>query len=215
MIFPQSEWTRRLEAGGVRLALIGMSNIGKSHWTQLLAEAKGFAKISVDAEIARQLGLPDVDQVAAWMGQPYEERYREAEKKYLALEDAITGGISLPDQKNLVVDTTGSVVYLRKKTHQFLKKNFLILHLEVTPNLLTEMIERYFSQPKPVIWGAHYRPAAKESPEETLKRCYPLCLTYRLERYRELADVTISGEISLDPKLTVDQFLEAIRGKLP
>ena len=70
----------------IKLSLIGMSGAGKSHWAQKLAAA-GFRVLSIDDRIEKKLapelaagGYRGIGGVAAWMGWPDDQAYREREK---------------------------------------------------------------------------------------------------------------------------------------
>ena len=76
----------------LRLALIGMSGAGKTHWTKNLA-ALGCPTISCDDRIEERLapilqrgGYSGINGVAAWMGWPDRSTYAEREAAYLAEE---------------------------------------------------------------------------------------------------------------------------------
>jgi len=63
-----------------------MSGAGKSHWAQKLAAA-GFRVLSIDDRIEKKLapelaagGYRGIGGVAAWMGWPDDQAYREREK---------------------------------------------------------------------------------------------------------------------------------------
>lgn len=172
------------------LSLVGMSNVGKTHWSKKL-EALGFARFGCDDGIERVLG---VDDLAAWMGFPDAPTYRDREREYLAAEtrvirfvlsrlDAIGGDV--------VIDTTGSVVYLGDALLAELRARTKVVYLQADETAVAAMAEKYFVCPKPVVWGRHFVPATTETLDETLRRCYPNLLAWRDERYSQLAHLTI------------------------
>src|ERR1700752_1407230 len=100
----------------LRLALIGMSGAGKSHWTKNLA-AHGCPTVCCDDEIESRLarilqsgGYTGINGVAAWMGWPDSPTYAEPEAQYLAAEiaplDQVLGGLERDRGRSLVLDNT-------------------------------------------------------------------------------------------------------------
>jgi shikimate kinase len=172
------------------LSLIGMSNVGKTHWSRKL-EALGFVRYGCDDEIERVLG---VDDLAAWMGFPDSPTYRAREKEYLDAEVSVMrsvldrlDGIAV----DVVIDTTGSVVYLGDGLLDELRARTKIVYLRASDGAVAAMAEKYFACPKPVVWGDAFIPSTDEARDETLRRCYPALLAWRDERYARLAHLTI------------------------
>jgi len=214
MRLSQDQFDTALKRGSLRLALIGMSNIGKSFRARQLQDEKRFELFVVDREIEKRLGISGIEAVARWMGPPYAPAYARAEERYLALEAEVIGGIC-PKKGNLVVDSTGSIIYLPAPILEDLKKRFLIVHLAIDKSMIGPMTDRFFAHPKPCIWKGMFRKEPKESPEVALRRSYPEWLKFRHTKYKELADVSISGLYSMSPEITCAQFLKAIREALP
>ena len=87
------QFTRQREQGQLALALVGMSNVGKSLWAGRLAES-GFSVYGCDAEIEQQLApellnhgyMGGLAEVARWMGQPYAPQFAANQQRYLQLE---------------------------------------------------------------------------------------------------------------------------------
>lgn len=171
------------------LSLVGMSNVGKTHWSKKL-EALGFARYGCDDEIARILG---VDDLAAWMGFPDSPTYREREKEYLDAEAYVVRSVldRLDDGSDVVIDTTGSVVYLGDALLAELRARTKVVYLRADERAVAAMAEKYFVRPKPVVWGGHYEPSSAETRDETLRRGYPGLLAWRDERYARLSHLTI------------------------
>ncbi len=215
MILTRSEFDEKYKNNELKIAFIGMSNIGKSHWTTALAKDKGFASFSVDPAISESLGIEGMEDFAKWMGYPFETHYQKRAKAYLDLETKYTQGITCPEGQNFALDTTGSVIHLNDKIHQKLKENYLIVTFDVSVDMVSDMIEDFFRVPKPVIWGESFVPGGKESDQETLRRCYPKLLAYRIEKYRSLGDVFIPGEFSRIKGLPLHRFWEVLRLSLP
>src|SRR6266849_2280687 len=106
----------------LRLALIGMSGAGKTFWTKKLAAA-GYPAVSCDDRIEQKLaprlaagGYAGINGVAAWMGWPDSASYAERESEYLAEEihtlDEVLTELEKHREKSLVLDTTGSLIYI-------------------------------------------------------------------------------------------------------
>jgi len=202
------------------LSLVGMSNVGKSFISGRLASdhSLNFARACIDDRIEEKLspflegrGFSGIDGVAAWMGQPYDARYPETQQLYLGFEEASMCEVGY-GVGNLVVDTTGSVIYLSQPALGHLREKTLVVYLEATDEIKKGLFERYISNPKPVIWGSSFNLQAGESGIEALKRCYPQLLDYRAAKYRELADVAVpAGALR---NATGRQFLSELRSRL-
>ena len=179
------------------LTFIGMSGIGKTHFANMLARA-GFKHMSCDDLIAPRISnsLHNVADVGIWMGQPYSEGYRERERHFLELEEDVTKGALRSAESNTVIDTTGSVIYLSKEVTNSLKNNSLIIYFEARSSIYQEMLARYLTEPKPVIWGSSFTKTNDETDEDALKRCYPGLLRFRAKKYRQLADVTLPQQLA-------------------
>lgn len=211
----RSEFFERMENNTLKIAFIGMSNIGKSFWSTSLAEEKGFQIYHVDDEIQDSLQLTDMKEMAAWMGYPFQAQYAKNSKKYLDIEHKKTLEAPFAEKGNFVLDTTGSVIYLDETVQKFLQKNFLVVCFDVSTQMLKRMQELYFIEPKSIIWGEHYLPFPEEEPIDALRRCYPWLLKYRMKKYRELGDIIIPGELSRMEGLELERFLEILALSLP
>jgi len=186
----------------VQFSLIGMSGAGKSHWSKKM-ESLGFQIYSCDDLIAERLGQKLEEKgkstinLAKWMGQPFSEVYPEAEAFYLELEGAVISQIcdelenSSQKDKQVVVDTTGSLIYLENKLLNRLRNLTLTVQLKLPEEKHEKLFETYLLDPKPVIWGEVYLPREGESPQNTLGRCYRELLSFRNERYGLLADCVL------------------------
>jgi hypothetical protein len=187
----------------VHIALIGMSNIGKTYWSQKLAAQYGYTRIDCDdlvearlgAELTR-IGYHGIHDVARWMGQPYEPRYKETSVKYLDCEKQVMEeGLQRLRQTStttpLVVDTTGSVIYTGDGICAELKKLARVVYFEASPEHTAKMLELYRSEPKPVIWGDAFAQNEGETVEQAIGRCFAGLLMFRAARYRRMADIII------------------------
>lgn len=205
----------------MRISLIGMSGSGKSHWSKQL-EQKGFIRFGCDDLIEQKLqkelkplGYSGINDVSKWMGQPYEEKYFQNNKKYLELEketmlEIFTQLGSLPRSTNVIIDTTGSIIYTGKKIMQTLARLTKIVFLEIPESRKKEMYEFYLRDPKPVIWGNIFKKRAKESDTEALCRCYPKLLEYRTKKYKKYAALILDSSILIEPAVTAKKFIEMI-----
>jgi shikimate kinase len=210
----QSEFDAHLKNKTLRLGFIGMSNAGKSYRARILQKESGFMSYHVDDQIQTSLGFTTVEELAHWLGYPGSPTYKAREADYLVREARYTKVDFLDTQgKNLVFDTTGSVIYLDSAIQDWLKGNCLLVHFDAGEDALGAMIEKFFDHPKPVIWGSAYQPAAGESERDTLKRCYPKLLSDRLAKYRALAHLNIPAKEVRDK--SGQETLAIIRSYLP
>ena len=161
MLVTADEFRKRLDHGQLRLALVGMSNSGKSTCTALLASELSFDFFEVDEAINSELGIDSMAAAAEWMGYPFEPNYSSNKRRYLDLE-ARFSRVKIPDQ-NFVLDTTGSIVYAKREILDWIRENFLVVGLRVSEELCQTLIEDYFAHPKTVIWGKEFEQKAGES----------------------------------------------------
>ncbi|MGB7434265.1 MAG: hypothetical protein WBQ61_21100 [Candidatus Acidiferrum sp.] len=185
----------------LRLALIGMSGSGKSHWTKNLA-ALGCPTICCDDEIEKRLvgvlkagGYTGINGVAAWMGWPDSPAYAERESQYLSEEiavlDEVLSGLEKDPKQEIVLDTTGSVIATGNHTLHRLRRQMIVVYLAASPEEVQLLIERYLHDPKPVLWQGAFRPQRGETPQQTVVRCYPVLIAARRQSYEALAHVTL------------------------
>lgn len=217
-----SRFDKLLGSNKLRISIIGMSNVGKTRRARSLVAdpALNFMFLNGDDLVEAKLkpwlegkGFKGVDGVAAWMGQPYEKRYAETQQLFLKFEEEAMNEIDYSVRNNLLIDTTGSVIYLPASALQQLKNNTLIVYLEATEDIKRLLFEHYISNPKPVIWGGSFNKLSGETDLDALKRCYHKLLEFRANRYSALADVTIPHNILRDT--TGRQFLDEVRKRLP
>lgn len=185
------------------VALVGMSGVGKSHWGKRL-EAQGWTRFDCDTEIAKLGAMVDlngtsspVHAIGAWMGMPWSEGYKARETRYLALERDVTLQAierAKTSEASLVIDCTGSVIYLGKDVLEALRNAAHIVHIQAPQSLHRTLLQRYTRKPKPIVWKDAFRIQPGETNEQALARCYPSLLNFREERYRALAHRGVSGE---------------------
>lgn len=207
------EFDTHIANGTLRLSFIGMSNCGKSYRSRVLQNENGFLWYQVDDDIQKILGLDGQEAMSTWLGSPLSTTFAEREQKYLELENRFTEGAAMSSNgKNLVFDTTGSVVHLSPQTHIKLSENTLVVHLDVGKDSIEEILQRFFKDPKPVAWSGFFTQKLDESEEDAIRRSYPALLSERLKRYHTLAHVNINASDVLDA--SGDEVLALIRGKL-
>jgi len=223
-----AEFENRLATGKLRLSLVGMSNVGKTYWSRLLAR-DGFTNICCDDLIEQKLGhellelgyVGGIADMAKWLGQPYDERFEANQRRYLQLETdtlrEIIASLENDDQSgNIVVDTTGSVVHTDPAIRRKLSELTTVVYLEASGEMRQEMFQLYIAEPKPVVWEDKFNIQAKETNIEALTRCYPELLEYRSGLYEAMSHVTIPWETSLAMTgAGVAAFLAYIKSVLP
>jgi hypothetical protein len=185
----------------LRLALIGMSGSGKSHWAKNLA-ALGCSTVCCDDQIEARLapvlnagGFSGINGVAAWMGWPDSPDYPEREAQYLTEEiavlDEVLSGLENDPTRELVLDTTGSVISTGNHTLHRLRLQMTVVYLAASDEELQLLIQRYLKDPKPVLWQGAFQPHPGETPHQTVVRCYPFLIAARRQSYEALAHLTL------------------------
>ncbi|MGB9432647.1 MAG: hypothetical protein WBQ89_10430 [Candidatus Acidiferrum sp.] len=185
----------------LRLALIGMSGSGKSHWAKNLA-ALGCPTVCCDDHIEARLGpllsaghYTGINGVAAWMGWPDSPTYPERESQYLTEEiavlDEVLSGLEQDPTRDLVLDTSGSVIATGNHTLHRLRRQLNIVYLAVSHDEVQVLIQRYLQDPKPVLWQGAFHPRPGETPQQTVVRCYPVLVAARRQSYEALAHLTL------------------------
>jgi shikimate kinase len=185
----------------LRLALIGMSGAGKTFWTRRIAES-GIPAITCDDRIEEKLasrlaagGYSGINGVAAWMGWPDSPTYAEREAQYLSEEiaalDEVLNQLERNHEESLVLDTTGSVIYTGNHLLHRLRKLMTVVYLAASDAEQQLLIERYLSDPKPVLWRGAFQAEPGEAPRDTVARCYPHLISARRQSYAAIAHTTL------------------------
>jgi shikimate kinase len=206
-----------------------MSGAGKSYWTTRIAAA-GHPAISCDAEIETRLkpvletrGYSGINGVAAWMGWPHLPAYADREAAYLSEEiavlDEVLTGLEKKPERDLVLDTTGSVIYVGNHLLHRLRKQMLVVYLAASRDEQQLLIQRYLEDPKPVLWRGAFQARPGEDPKATVARCYPVLIGARRQSYEALAHCSIpvadlresTLHAASDKKLAGTELLERIR----
>jgi shikimate kinase len=208
----------------LRLALIGMSGAGKTFWSKRLAQT-GPPAVSCDDRIEQRLGArlegggyAGIKGVASWMGWPDSPTYAEREAEYLAEEirtlDEVLTELEKDRSRELILDTTGSVIYTGNNLLLRLRRQMTIVYLAASPQEQQLLITRYLNDPKPVLWRGAFQPKKGETPRETVARCYPMLIAARRQSYQALAHCIISLAELRDATLDAAAFLAKIRVSL-
>src|ERR1700722_8097148 len=157
----------------LRIALVGMSGSGKTFWAKRLA-ASGRPSISCDDGIEERLRAPltsngysGINGVAAWMGWPDSPTYAQREADYLAAEsaglDELLTELEQDPKRELILDTTGSVIYTGNKVLMRLRRQMTVVYLAASAEEQQLLIERYLTDPKPVLWRGALHPKNGET----------------------------------------------------
>jgi shikimate kinase len=190
-----------LSSSPLRLALVGMSGAGKTFWTKRLAES-GHPNFCCDDAIEQRLrsrlaagGHAGINGVAAWMGWPDSPTYAEREAEYLAQEiavlDEVLGQLERNPKQSLILDTTGSIIYTGTNLLWRLRKQMTVVYLAASHEEQQLLIERYLTNPKPVLWRGAFQRRPGEKPQETVARCYPTLIAARRRSYEALAHCSL------------------------
>jgi hypothetical protein len=91
----------------------------------------------------------------------------------------------------LILDTSGSVIYTGNNILMRLRRQMTVVYLAASAQEQQLLIERYLTDPKPVLWRGAFQPKAGESPRETVARCYPALIAARRQSYEALAHCTV------------------------
>ena len=209
-------------------SLIGMSGVGKSYWSDKL-EKTGFTVYHIDDIIAIKLksvvkkfsikndinySKSSVGDLAKWMGFPDDERYKKNSKTYLDMETKVVKEVlnkAKKSRKNVVIDTTGSVIYIDSEISKELKKLTKVIYFDAGTKHLKSMFEEFKRNPKPIIWGNMYKPKKGENENKALLRCYKQLIDSRIKKYNKLSKQKIDYKWLRDKKRKVEDLLQKIK----
>lgn len=204
----------------MKLTLIGMSGSGKSYWSRSL-ETAGFTRFGCDDQITIRLAEElkyDAHNfpMHQWVGYPDEEGYEERSAAYLSAEQAVLDEIlrTLQDSsadENIVIDATGSIIYMPMELLKRLREETQIILLEVTRQDYKNMLAFYLANPTAIIWQGLFQPNQGESRLQTFERCYPRLIQSRKKAYQCLADLTIPTRFHRAPSLSAADFVNLIK----
>lgn len=199
------------------IILVGMSNLGKSFWAPKLVPF-GYKLVSIDTLILERLRplledlgyTVDMDGMAEWMGQPFDERYLRNSALYLKYERREMWRVvySIALDEKIVVDTTGSVIYTGRFLLWTLRLLSNMVLLDAPEGHEEVLYQQYLKERKPVYWGDKtYTPLQNEEPMAALARCYPRLLATRERRYYRLAHRRLPYSVIRKPDFTEKDFL--------
>lgn len=202
------------------LTLIGMSGTGKSYWSKKL-ESHGFKRFGCDdlitVHLAKKLGFsePDLFDMHQWVGYPDEDSHAVRAQQYLVAEEEVLNQIidylnKSDYQENIVIDSTGSIIYMRDKILQKYSQLTEIVHLDITSQDFDRMLKYYLENPVAIIWDGYFQPIPTESRLQTFARCYPQLIQSRDQKYKELAHLTIPPDHHRASDISVEKFLSFI-----
>jgi hypothetical protein len=80
--------------------------------------------------------------------------------------------------KKIVVDTTGSIVHLPLYYLKKLSSVAKIVYLKIEKQAVKKMIDLYFNNPKPVIWGNFFKEEKTKVQLKILKKIIRAFLTF-------------------------------------
>ncbi len=209
----------------MRLSLIGMAGTGKSYWANKLAE-HGFKLFCCDDLISKKLApllkRPDgtTMKMGEWMGFPFHAGYKKRESKYLSFEIEVLNEILdyLEDHDNnldedVVVDTTGSVIYTGERILKRLRQHITVVHLSIPSEVREQLLRAYVSKPHPMLWRDVFRKGPNETNEDALERCYPKLFIARQQLYERNTDVEIDYYTRREEGFGVSNFLHLAASK--
>ena len=209
----------------MRLSLIGMAGTGKSYWANKLAE-HGFKLFCCDDLISKKLApllkRPDgtTMRMGEWMGFPFHAGYKKRESKYLNFEIEVLSEILdyLEDHENnldedVVVDTTGSVIYTGKGILKRLRQFTTFVHLSIPSDVREQLLRAYVSNPHPMLWTDIFSKGPNETNEAALERCYLQLFLARQRLYERYEDVEIDYYTRGGEGFGVSDFLHLAASK--
>lgn len=203
------EVKNRHEQGKLKIALLGMSNIGKSHFAKRLACDYGFKSIEIDAIIQEKLGTDSMEEHAKWLDQPYSDGYAEREDEAMRLESlACNEAMDLcVSGSNSVLDMPGSVIYVDDSVLSRLQSEFWILYIEADKSDIERLKTLYYSSPKPLIWRDSFVRIPNNTPHQSVMKSYPKLLENRAAKYEQLADITLPAQPLFEGEIDIPFLL--------
>ncbi len=206
------------------ITLIGMSGTGKSYWSKRLKRI-GYLRFGCDdlitELIAQKIGLTDGTSfnMHEWVGYPDEKTYPVRAELYRQVEAEIMSGIldylrKNKDEENIVIDTTGSVIYLSALLLAELKQRTKIIYLDITQEDFDAMLKHYLENPAAIIWNNFFKPFNGETRQETFARCYPKLIRSREIGYKDLQHLSIPPAFHRAKDIKESDFLEYVQEHL-
>jgi shikimate kinase len=110
-------------------------------------------------------------------------------------------------EENIVVDTTGSVIYTGEEILRKLCRYTTVVYLPTPPEVQEQLLKAYISKPHPMLWKDSFSKEPSETNEDALARCYPRLLFARERLYDRYADVKIGYYRRNEKGFRVSDFL--------
>lgn len=211
MKLTRQDFEKRHIDGALRIAFIGMSNIGKSYTAKRLTDIFDFQLVEIDQFIWEELGHADMATFAEWLGQPYSQDYENREKQSIQLETKATNKALHQAAENQILDTTGSVIYTDDDTLRLLTETHYVVYIEASESALEALKVQYFANPKPLIWDGHFKQAKNQSETEAILSSYPDLLMARSKKYAALADKTLMSDFVLNPNMNIHDIFDKLK----
>jgi len=183
----------RYKAGELKIALIGMSNIGKSHLAKQLKDQFSFESIEVDRVIQSHLGKTNMADHAAWLGHPYSDGYAAREAEAIKLETRATAQAAdiCLSGANSVLDAPGSVIYVDETLINLIQTQFFCVYIKAAETDIQRLKALYYTNPKPLIWKDNYKAKRGEDSDKSVMASYEGLLHARAIKYQALSDLTL------------------------
>jgi len=210
MKLSKAEFEQRYADGTLKIAFVGMSNIGKSYTAMRLATRYDFSLIEVDKIIWKNLGHDSMDAFAQWQGHPYTDGYQERESHSISLETQATRKALGTHKRNPIIDTTGSVIYVGESVLKNLTQNFYVVYIQAMDDHIERLKIQYFKQPKPLVWAGHYKKVKGLSETRSIMKCYPELLKSRAKAYARLADITLPSTMILNETIKIEDIYQSL-----
>lgn len=206
----------------MRLSLIGMAGTGKSYWAKRLAE-QGFRAWCCDEMIQKRLesmlkeAKIETKTMGEWMGFPYEVGYEDRETIYLEHEKEVLyqildylEAVDKRSNEDVVVDTTGSVVYAGDEILKRLRSSTTMVYLSAPSEVRERLLDAYISHPHPMLWRGVFGQEPGETNDEAMARCYQDLVTARERLYEKHAGLTVDYHRCREEGFGVREFLDEI-----
>jgi len=199
---------------------VSARHFGPSDWRQA-----GHRTICCDDRIEQRLrsrlesgGYAGIHGVASWMGWPDNSTYAEREADYLAEEIATLDEVLTDLERNpsseLILDTTGSVIYTGNNLLRRLRRQMSIVYLVASAEEQQLLMQRYLGDPKPVFVA--WRVSAEKG-RDTARNSRPL-LSHAHRRtpssYEALAHCTLAVAEFRDASSDPAVFLSKVSARL-
>lgn len=201
------------------IIFLGMSGLGKTHWSKALSQKFCYRHYEFDEMIGRSKdflhivegckGVDLAEKCGNYFGKPWDEGYAEKERRYLKIEKKLMDG-KYPDGS--ILDLTGSAIYHLPELRK-LRQTGIVICLDSSKKAINEMFNTYISHPKAVCWNGMFMRKGKESNKIALARSYKRLLMHRAELYRKNSDVIIPYVTHMNIS-SADDFITEIYIKL-